>query len=75
MTEYEMIWEMFTIIEDLPIHPKESMGKDLYQKVYNYLYHDEEFFNDPESMELDSDACFDDEDNEEEEIFGGDDDI
>lgn len=73
MTEYEMIWAMWGIIGDMPICRAESMGKELYQKVYNYLYHDEEFFNDPESDGLDSDACFDDEDNEEEEIFGVDD--
>ena len=64
-----MIYQMWLIFGDFPTCRQEMMGRNLYESVRSYLEGD-----DAESDELDSDACFDDEDNEEDEIFGGDDD-
>jgi len=61
MTEYEMIYQMWLIFGDFPTCRQEMMGRDLYESVRSYLEGD-----DDESDELDSDACFDDDDNEEE---------
>jgi hypothetical protein len=60
MTEYEMISAMWDIIGDLPISRVESMGEELHLNVYKYLHYMCDF------------EPYDDEDNEEEEIFGGD---
>lgn len=71
MTEYEMIRAMWLIFGNFPTSRYDMLGEELYQEIYDYLHGEEDEEGDEDFDELDSDACFED---EEEEIFGGDDD-
>lgn len=62
MTEYEMILYLWDLLGSMPTSRGDLMDEDTFWTIHDYLYGDND----------NGDNIEDDEDNEEEEIFGGD---